>query len=107
MSDLECGMCGNSDHLASPESAKKVYDTNSWKGKVGMMKVANAEVVCAWCRSIRINGEWARMQTLQSRKQELAGRGSNKSYQELEVSLTVGNTEEETREEGQSGLNRH
>lgn len=90
MIEQTCPGCGNSSHLTTPESAKKVYDTGSWGGNVGMMEVGKAERVCAWCKAIRINGNWTRMQTVQSRKKELMAAGSNKSWGELDNSLTAG-----------------
>jgi hypothetical protein len=88
-----CPGCGNGSHLTTPESAQKVYDTNSWQGNTGMFEVSSADRVCAWCKAIRINGEWTRIQTVQSRKKELMAAGSNKSWSELDHSLTAGEQE--------------
>jgi len=90
MIEQTCPGCGNSSHLTTPESAKKVYDTGSWQGDTGMLEISTAERVCAWCRAIRINGEWTRFQTVQARKKELMAAGSNKSWGELDHSLTAG-----------------
>lgn len=90
MIEQECPGCGNSSHLTSAESAKQIYDTNSWQGKTGMLEVGSAERVCAWCKAIEINGEWTRIQTVQSRKKELKSAGSNKSWGELDAALTDG-----------------
>jgi hypothetical protein len=55
-----------------------------------MLEVSSADRVCAWCKAIEINGEWTRMQTVQSRKKELKSAGSNKSWGELDAALTSG-----------------
>lgn len=86
----QCPGCGKSEHLTTPSGAKKIYDTNSWQGNTGMLEISSADRVCAWCKAVRINGEWTRMQTLQSRKSELKQMGSNKSWGELNDSLTAG-----------------
>lgn len=90
MKGEECPGCGGAKHLTTPEGAKKIYDTNSWQGNTGMLEISTADRVCAWCKAIRINGEWTRMQSLQSRKSELKQMGSNKSFAELNDSLTAG-----------------
>lgn len=89
-SSPECPACGNDSHLTTPESAKKVYDTRSWGGDTGMMKVSTADRVCAWCRSVRISGEWVRMQTVSSRARELEQSSSSKSKSDFVDSLTAG-----------------
>jgi len=93
MIDHTCPGCGNGKHLTTPESAKLVYDTGNWKGKVGLLEVSSADRVCAWCKCIRIDGEWTRMQSVDSRKNELKQMGSNKSWSDLEDSLTAGEAE--------------
>lgn len=85
----ECPVCGNKHHLASPREAKAVYRTSSWRGNTGMLEISSAEAVCAWCKSIRINGEWTRFQSVDSRAQELSQVG-NKSKSEYKDSLTAG-----------------
>lgn len=84
-----CPACGNSNHLCSPREAKAVYDTRSWRGNTGMLEVSSAEVVCAWCKAIRISGDWTRFQTVDSRAQELS-QGGNKSRSEYRDRLTAG-----------------
>lgn len=93
MIEQACPGCGNDSHLTTPESAQKVYDTNSWQGNTGMLEVSSADRVCAWCKAIRIGGEWTRIQTVQSRKKQLMSGGSNKSWGELDHSLTAGEQE--------------
>lgn len=88
----ECPVCTNSDHLCSPEGAKAVYDTRSWQGKTGLLNVSSADVVCAWCKAIRIDGEWTRIQSVESRADQLS-RSGNKSKQEYRDSLTAGDTQ--------------
>lgn len=84
-----CPACGNSNHLCSPREAHAVYDTNSWRGNMGLLEVSSAEVVCAWCKAIRINGDWTRFQTVDSRAQQLSREG-NKTKAEYRDSLTAG-----------------
>ena len=84
-----CPACGNTHHLVSPQEAHAVYNTNSWRGNTGMLEVSSAEVVCAWCKAIRINGDWTRFQTVDSRAQQLSREG-NKTKAEYRDSLTAG-----------------
>lgn len=88
--DVECPACGNTGHLTTPENAKKVYDTRKWGGNTRMMEVSSADRVCAWCKSIRINGEWGRMQSVDSRARVLANSSSSKSKTDYKDSLTAG-----------------
>jgi len=85
-----CPACGNERHLTTPESAKTVYDTGSWKGKTGMLEISTADTVCAWCKAIEIAGEWTRMQTVSSRARELSSSSSSKSKSDFQDSLTAG-----------------
>lgn len=84
-----CPVCGNSNHLATPEEAHAAYNTSSWRGNTGMLEVSSADLLCAWCKSIRISGEWTRFQTVDSRAQELS-RSGNKTKSEYKDSLTAG-----------------
>lgn len=84
-----CPVCDNKHHLVSPREAEAVYNTSSWRGNTGMLKISSADTVCAWCKSIRIAGEWTRFQSLDSRAQELSQTG-NKSKSEYKDSLAAG-----------------
>jgi NMD protein affecting ribosome stability and mRNA decay len=87
----ECPVCGNDSHICPPESALRVYDTGTWRGKTGLLKVPSAETVCAWCKAIKIDGDWTRIQSVDSRADELSRTG-NKSKQEYRETLTAGDT---------------
>jgi NMD protein affecting ribosome stability and mRNA decay len=91
MADRECPVCANTHHLCTVDEAKNVYDTRSWRGNTGLMQVSSATLVCAWCKSIQIDGEWTRMQSVDSRAAELAQQNS-KSKSEYRDSLTAGST---------------
>ena len=89
MQDRECPQCGNENHLVSPREAFNVYDTRSWRGETSLMDMDSTELVCAWCKSVRIGGNWTRMQSVESRAAELAQNGS-KTRSEYESKLTRG-----------------
>lgn len=91
MAERECPVCGNDSHLVSPQEAERVYQTHDWRGKTGLLNVSAATLVCAWCRAIQIGGDWTRIQSVDSRSNELAQR-NNKSRQEYRESLTAGDT---------------
>ena len=86
----ECPACGNDSHLCTPQTAKEVYDTNSWRGKTGLLEVSSTDQVCGWCKAIRMNGEWTRMQSVSSRANELAQSSSTKNRSDYRDSLTAG-----------------
>jgi len=90
MIEQTCPACGNSSHLCSPQSAKKVYDTRSWRGKTGLLEVSSSDRVCGWCKAIRINGEWTRMQSVSSRARELADASDTKYKSDYRDILTAG-----------------
>jgi hypothetical protein len=55
-----------------------------------MRHVLSANIVCSWCKAVKINGEWTRMQTTASRANELAQASSTKSRTDYRKSLTAG-----------------
>lgn len=83
----ECPVCLH-DRLLSPEAAESVYLTSGW-GATAMLD--EADLVCSWCHSVRIDGEWRRMQALGDRARAISEAG-NKSYQEAKDSLSGGIT---------------
>jgi len=89
MSRDECPVCANTHHLCTVEEAVAVYDTRSWRGNTGLLKVSSATLVCAWCKSVKIGGDWTRMQSVDSRAAELAQK-NNKSKSEYAASLDAG-----------------
>ena len=89
----ECPACGNDGHLCSTETAQAVYDTNSWKGKTGMLDIGTADRVCAWCKAIRVNGEWTRIQSVSSRANQLAQSSSTKNRSDYRDILTAGDAD--------------
>jgi hypothetical protein len=55
-----------------------------------MRHVLSANIVCSWCKAVKINSEWTRMQTVASRSNELAQVSSTKSRTDYRKSLTAG-----------------
>lgn len=83
--DRTCPVCGK-DRVTSVDEAKTIFKTASW-GATSMLD--NADYVCSWCHSVRINGEWTRMQTVSERAWRLS-QGGSKSKREYVDTLTGG-----------------
>lgn len=83
----ECPVCLH-DRLMSPTAAESVYLVSDW-GATAMLD--EADLVCAWCHSVKTDGEWRRMQALGDRARSVSEAG-NKSYQEAKGSLSGGIT---------------
>lgn len=78
----QCPVC-LSDRVCSPDEIRAVYLTSDW-GATSMMD--DAELVCAFCHSVRIDGVWERMETIDSRAYKLgeaSGSKSSSQYREL------------------------
>lgn len=71
----ECPVCLN-DKLVSPQEAEAVFRTASW-GAPEMLE--DADLVCSWCHSVRRDGSWERMETIDSRAYSLSQVGSKSS----------------------------
>lgn len=71
----ECPVC-LSDNLVSPTEARLVYRPSSW-GSDEMLD--GADKVCSWCHSVRRDGSWERMETIDSRAYALSQVGSKSS----------------------------
>jgi len=85
--DRTCPGCGH-EKLLSAESAKEVFRIRDWGGDTELLD--DADTVCSWCKVVKINGEWTRMQTIASRANELSQASSTKSRTDYRKSLTAG-----------------
>lgn len=83
----ECPVC-EKERLTTPQDADRVYNVSGW-GATDMLE--DATLVCPHCHSVRINGVWKRMESVDSRAYELSQTGS-KSQSEYKEILTRGVT---------------
>lgn len=82
-----CPGCGE-DRVMSVEEARAVFSVRSWGGQATMLDYS--ELVCEYCKAVRINGNWTRMQTVRDRAHELAQASSSKGRGEYRDKLTAG-----------------
>lgn len=85
--DRECPMCGK-ERVCSTREVRQVFRTASWRSSGAMLD--DADRACSFCRSVRIDGEWRRTQTVNSRAWELSEASSSKDASEYEEILTAG-----------------
>lgn len=81
----ECPVCLN-DTLVGASAADTVFGTSGW-GATNMLE--DAELVCSTCHSVRISGEWRRMQKMHHRAYEIVDAG-NKSFEEAKETISGG-----------------
>jgi hypothetical protein len=82
----ECPVCLN-DNLCSPQEAEAVFMVSSW-GATEMLE--DADRVCSVCLSVRRDGSWERMKTIDSRAYELAQGSSTKGSDDYREVITGG-----------------
>jgi hypothetical protein len=71
----------------SVREAEKVYRIDDTWGATGLLE--DADLVCEWCKVVRIDGEWKRMVSVEQRAYQLGQVGS-KTRSEYEELLTRG-----------------
>lgn len=82
-----CPGCGQ-DRVVSVEEARAVFDLRSWGGQTTMLDYS--ELVCEYCKAVRIGGNWTRMQTVRDRAYELAQASSSKDRSDYRQILREG-----------------
>lgn len=82
----ECPVCLN-DNLCSPQEARAVFRPSSW-GPSEMLD--GADLVCSVCHSVRREGAWERMETVDARAYELAQASSSKTTGDYRDVITGG-----------------
>ena len=75
--DRTCPACGM-DRLCGVEEAKKVFRVNKRWGAISMLD--SADLCCSYCRLVRIDGEWRRMQKVEHRARQLAESSDRHGY---------------------------
>lgn len=81
-----CPYC-EKDRVTTPDSADRVFQTSGWGAT---SKLDDAELVCSYCRAVRIDGSWERMQSADSRAYELSQSSSSKGVGEYKDILSAG-----------------
>lgn len=87
MVDRTCPGCGK-DRVATVEEAEAIYRTGQWGGIDQML--ADATMVCTFCKCVKVRGAWKRMQTVDSRARELAQASGSKTFSDYQEILTAG-----------------
>lgn len=82
-----CPECGE-DRVVSVSEAQSAFDVRSWGGQTSMLDYS--ELVCEYCKAVRIDGNWTRMQTVRDRAYELAQASSSKGPDEYRKLLREG-----------------
>lgn len=86
MPPSECPACLN-ESLVSGPMVDVVFSTSGW-GSPSMAE--DAELACYVCRVVRLDGEWQRAETLNSRAYSLAEASSSKTASDYREQLTAG-----------------
>lgn len=82
----QCPVCLK-DRLCGPKTVKQVFRTSGW-GATSMLE--DADRVCSFCHAVRIDGQWQRMETVDSRAWKLSQASSSKNVNDYKVILTQG-----------------
>lgn len=84
--ERECPVCLK-DRVCSVREVEEVFRMSGW-GATSMLD--DADLVCSYCHSVRIDGIWERMETVDSRAYKLAQASSSKDVHDYREILTQG-----------------
>lgn len=85
--ERECPVCLK-ERVCGVLEARLIFGSLSSWGATSMLDDATA--VCSFCHSVKIDGQWKRMQTVSSRAYELSQASSSKSSSDYREILTRG-----------------
>lgn len=81
------------NRLCGVEETKRVFRVNERWGAISMLD--DADLVCSYCRAVRISGKWRRMQSVERRARQLAESSDRHGYEHYREKLTSGRLDSE------------